>query len=105
MFVLNHVSLDAYLFLRFLRVLGAICLAGVVLLWPILLPLHATGGGESCYEDVLWHRDTRLRILFLGNKIADTTISWQSPIGCLDIRQCRQSQPAVRSRHPGMGLF
>ena len=52
-FVLNHSSLDGYLFLRFLRVLGVICLVGVALLWPILLPLHVTGGAGNHELDAL----------------------------------------------------
>ncbi|ETI23483.1 hypothetical protein G647_05285 [Cladophialophora carrionii CBS 160.54] len=52
-FVLNHSSLDGYLFLRFLRVLGVICLVGIALLWPILLPLHATGGAGNRELDAL----------------------------------------------------
>jgi hypothetical protein len=46
-FVLNHSSLDGYLLLRFLRVLGVIFLVGIALLWPILIPLHATGGAGN----------------------------------------------------------
>lgn len=52
-FVLNHSSIDGYLFLRFLRVLGVICLVGILLLWPILLPLHATGGAGNRELDAL----------------------------------------------------
>jgi len=52
-FLLNHSSLDGYLFLRFLRVLGVICIVGIGLLWPILLPLHATGGGGNEGLDLL----------------------------------------------------
>lgn len=46
-FVLNHSSFDGYLFLRFLRVLGVICMVGIGLLWPTLLPIHATGGAGN----------------------------------------------------------
>lgn len=52
-FVLNHSSLDGYLFLRFLQVLGVICLVGLVLLWPILIPLHVTGGAGNDALDSL----------------------------------------------------
>lgn len=44
-YVLNHSSLDGYLFLRFLKILTVICLVGVCITWPILIPIHATGGG------------------------------------------------------------
>jgi len=42
--ILNNCSLDSYLFLRFLRILSVICLAGGCIAWPILLPIHGTGG-------------------------------------------------------------
>lgn len=43
-FVLNHGSLDGFFFLRFLKVLRNICFFGCLISWPILFPLHATGG-------------------------------------------------------------
>jgi hypothetical protein len=46
-FVLYHQSLDSYLFLRFLRTLIFICVAGACITWPILIPVNATGGGKS----------------------------------------------------------
>ena len=49
--VLDHSSLDAFLFLRFLKVLIVISFVGCLLTWPILLPLHATGGGDSAELD------------------------------------------------------
>ncbi|KAJ5919539.1 hypothetical protein N7454_009374 [Penicillium verhagenii] len=51
--VLHHSSLDGYLFLRFLRVLCAICFTGCVLTWPILFPIHATGGNGNTQLDML----------------------------------------------------
>ncbi|KAL6243345.1 hypothetical protein RBB50_009897 [Rhinocladiella similis] len=51
--VLNHSSFDGYFLLRFLKVLGVICLVGIGLLCPILLPLHATGGGGNQGLDLL----------------------------------------------------
>ncbi|KIV91252.1 hypothetical protein PV10_05812 [Exophiala mesophila] len=52
-FVLNHSSLDGYLFLRFLRVLGVICIVGMLLLWPTLIPIHVTGGAGNKALDSL----------------------------------------------------
>lgn len=50
-YVLNHQSIDGYLFLRFFKLLIIICLVGVCLTWPILFPVNATGGGgESGLE-------------------------------------------------------
>ncbi|KFA72076.1 hypothetical protein S40288_02329 [Stachybotrys chartarum IBT 40288] len=42
--VLNHGSLDGFLFLRYLKVLRTICIAGCCITWPVLFPIHATGG-------------------------------------------------------------
>ncbi|KAF9884927.1 hypothetical protein FE257_000918 [Aspergillus nanangensis] len=51
--VLHHSSMDGYLFLRFLRVLCATCFTGCVITWPVLLPVHATGGGGNTQLDLL----------------------------------------------------
>lgn len=52
-FVLEHSSLDAYLYLRFLRTTIFICFAGVCITWPILFPVNATGGGDASELDKL----------------------------------------------------
>ncbi|CAA9960292.1 integral membrane protein [Pyrenophora teres f. maculata] len=43
-FVLNHHSMDAYLYIRFLKMLTLMAAVGAVITWPILLPVNATGG-------------------------------------------------------------
>ncbi|KAI1453716.1 DUF221-domain-containing protein [Annulohypoxylon moriforme] len=50
-FVLYHQSLDAYLYLRFLRTTIFLCLVGCLFTWPILMPVNATGGGSSTELD------------------------------------------------------
>ncbi|KAI0904619.1 hypothetical protein F4823DRAFT_614422 [Ustulina deusta] len=50
-FLLHHESLDAYLYLRFLRTIIIICVAGCGLTWPVLMPVNATGGGSSTQLD------------------------------------------------------
>ena len=52
-FVLNHQSLDGYLYLRFLKMLTVICLAGACITFPILFPVNATGGGGQKQFDLL----------------------------------------------------
>lgn len=52
-FVLNHASLDGFFFLRFLKVVRNICLGGCLILWPVLFPIHATGGGGLSQLDML----------------------------------------------------
>ncbi|CAI7600379.1 unnamed protein product [Penicillium pancosmium] len=51
--VLHHSSLDGYLFLRFLRVMCATCFTGCLITWPILFPIHATGGNGNGQLDIL----------------------------------------------------
>ncbi|KAI0973415.1 late exocytosis, associated with Golgi transport-domain-containing protein [Xylaria arbuscula] len=50
-FLLYHESLDAYLYLRFLRTIITICVVGCGLTWPVLMPVNATGGGSSTELD------------------------------------------------------
>ncbi|KAI3332718.1 hypothetical protein F4824DRAFT_474832 [Ustulina deusta] len=45
---LQHQSLDAYLFLRFLKILIVVCFVGCCITWPVLFPVNITGGaGQS----------------------------------------------------------
>jgi len=52
-FVLNHHSLDAYLYMRFLKVLTWMAFVGAIITWPILFPVNATGGGGQSGLDIL----------------------------------------------------
>jgi hypothetical protein len=52
-FVLNHGSLDGFFFLRYLKVLRNICIAGCLIVWPIILPINATGGNGQEQLDLL----------------------------------------------------
>lgn len=45
--------MDGYLFLRFLRVLCSIFFIGCLITWPVLLPIHATGGAGNTQLDAL----------------------------------------------------
>ncbi|KAI8961647.1 DUF221-domain-containing protein [Daldinia sp. FL1419] len=49
-YALQHQSLDAYLFLRFLRILVVICFAGCCILWPVLFPVNATGSNQDAVQ-------------------------------------------------------
>lgn len=46
-------SLDSYLFLRFLRICTTICFVGLLMTWPTLFPINATGGGDAEQLDIL----------------------------------------------------
>lgn len=46
-------SLDAFLFLRYIRMTVLISFVGCCISWPILFPINATGGGSSQQLDIL----------------------------------------------------
>lgn len=64
--------MDGYFFLRFLKVLRNICLGGCVIIYPVLFPIHATGGNGQ----------GQLELLTIGNVknpqklLAHVFISW-----------------------------
>ncbi|ANB14423.1 Rsn1p [Sugiyamaella lignohabitans] len=43
--ILRDAGLDGYFFLRYLRLIFFICLVGIILVYPVLLAVNATGGG------------------------------------------------------------
>jgi calcium permeable stress-gated cation channel len=45
--VLQNQSLDAFFFLRFLKMAVVICLVGSAITWPVLVPVYATGGNGA----------------------------------------------------------
>ncbi|KAF7947609.1 hypothetical protein EAE96_008691 [Botrytis aclada] len=52
-YALQHQGLDAYLFLRFLRMTVVIMFVGCCITWPVLFPINATGGGGAKQLDIL----------------------------------------------------
>ena len=52
-YVINHQSLDGYLYLRFLKMLCFICFVGCCITWPVLFPVNATAGGPGKEFDLL----------------------------------------------------
>lgn len=58
-FVLEHSSLDAYLYLRFLKTSVFICFVGAAITWVILFPVNATGGGDESQLDRLGFGNVR----------------------------------------------
>jgi hypothetical protein len=50
-YILNHHSLDAYLFVRFFKIIVFMSFVGCLINWPVLIPVNATGGGgESGFK-------------------------------------------------------
>ncbi|KXT11331.1 hypothetical protein AC579_3090 [Pseudocercospora musae] len=52
-YVLNHHTLDGYLFLRFLKISVVCCIVGCLITWPVLFPVNATGQGGQKQLDLL----------------------------------------------------
>lgn len=52
-YALQHQSLDAYLFLRYLRICCTICFVSMCITWPILFPINITGGGGQKQLEIL----------------------------------------------------
>ncbi|KAM7199921.1 DUF221 domain containing protein [Naviculisporaceae sp. PSN 640] len=61
-YAVQHQSLDAYFYIRFLRIVTIITFVGCLITWPILFPINATGGGGL----------HQLEILTYGNVNPDT---------------------------------
>ncbi|KAI1413423.1 DUF221-domain-containing protein [Hypoxylon sp. FL1857] len=71
-FILHHQSLDAYLYLRFLRTTIFICFVGCCITWPILMPVNATGGGSSTELDKIGIGNIKKKDRFYAHAI----IAW-----------------------------
>jgi len=76
-YALKHQSLDSYLFLRFLRICATICLIGLVMTWPILFPVNATGGGNAGQLDVLSYSNIDVTVPSGVNRLyAHALLGW-----------------------------
>lgn len=74
-YALQHQSLDAYLFLRFLRVCTTICFVSLLITWPVLFPVNATGGGGQSELEILSY--SNIDIEKQKNRLyAHTFIGW-----------------------------
>lgn len=56
-YILDHGSIDGFFFIRFLKVIRNICIAGCIIIWPVLFPINITGDNNA----------GGLSILTLGN--------------------------------------
>jgi len=50
---LQHQSLDAYLYLRYMRMMVVLTFVGCCITWPVLFPINITGGGGQGQLDML----------------------------------------------------
>lgn len=72
-YVLNHHSLDGYLYLRFFKLIIFICFIGCLITWPVLFPVNATGDGNQSQFNILSFSNVPNQ----GNRYyAHTFISW-----------------------------
>lgn len=83
-YVLQHHSMDAYLLLRFLKLITMICFIGCCITFPVLWPVNATGGAGNEQFDML----NISNVSTFGRYFAHCFISWifvgecVFPIGC-----------------------
>ncbi|KAK6222961.1 DUF221 domain-containing protein [Colletotrichum tabaci] len=76
-YALKHQSLDSYLFLRFLRICATICLVGLIMTWPVLFPVNATGGGTAQQLDILTYSNIDVTVSSGLNRLyAHALIGW-----------------------------
>lgn len=73
-YVLQHHSMDAYLMLRFLKLISMICFVGVCLTFPVLLPVNGTGGAGKKQLDIL--SMSNIAKEGYGRYFAHTFIAW-----------------------------
>ncbi|KAF2020156.1 DUF221-domain-containing protein [Aaosphaeria arxii CBS 175.79] len=52
-YILDHSSIDGYLFVRYFKLMVIISLLGCLITWPILFPINATGGAGNKQLDLL----------------------------------------------------
>jgi hypothetical protein len=74
-YALQHQSIDAYLFLRYLRVCTGICFVSLCITWPVLFPVNATGGrGKEQLEAISY---SNIDIEKSTNRLyAHTFVAW-----------------------------
>ncbi|KAM5450192.1 hypothetical protein MaudCBS49596_004567 [Microsporum audouinii] len=84
--VLRHSSLDGYFFLRFLKKMSLLCFIGCCITWPILMPVHITGGAGNTQLDLL----TFSNVVDPKRYYAHTIVSWIF-FGAVFLMVCRES--------------
>ncbi|KAI0506830.1 hypothetical protein F5B22DRAFT_432230 [Xylaria bambusicola] len=72
---LQHQSLDAYLFLRFMKILIVICFVGCCITWPVLFPVNITGGGGQVQLNLLSYSNVNKDTQY-NRYYAHTFIAW-----------------------------
>ncbi|KAH7130260.1 hypothetical protein B0J11DRAFT_522759 [Dendryphion nanum] len=52
-YILDHSSIDGFLFVRYFKLVVVISVLGMLITWPILFPINATGGAGNQQLDIL----------------------------------------------------
>ncbi|CEI68570.1 hypothetical protein FVEN_g5283 [Fusarium venenatum] len=76
-YALQHQSLDAYLFIRFLRICCTICFVSLCITWPVLFPVNATGGNGKTELELLSYSNINIQSSKERNRLyAHCFIAW-----------------------------
>lgn len=106
-YVLQHHSMDAYLLLRYLKLISLIMFIGCFITWPVLFSVNATGGGDGTQLDKL--SISNIAENTYGRYFAHCFISWifvsfvffmitREHIFYINLRQAYLFSPAYASR-------
>lgn len=74
-YILNHHSLDAFLFVRFWKLLALLCLVAWPITWIILMPVYGTAsGGQKQFDKISF---SNINSSVDGNRLyAVTFVAW-----------------------------
>jgi hypothetical protein len=106
-YILEHQSIDGYLFVRFFKILVVITGLGCLITWPVIFPVNATGGAGNQQLDILsmsnvapdrpnrYYAHALMSVLFLG--IVMIIIARES-FYAVNLRQAYRRSPWGASR-------
>lgn len=76
-YALQHQGLDAYLFLRYLRMCCVMTFVCLCITWPVLFPVNATGGNGQSQLEILSYSNIKIQDSTQRNRLyAHTFIGW-----------------------------
>lgn len=71
-YILQHHSLDAYLFIRYLKLITVLCFVGCCITWPVLFPVNATGGNGYTQFEILTMTNVKNKARYFAHAV----IAW-----------------------------
>lgn len=104
-YVLQHHSLDAYLLLRYMKLMVVMCFVGCCITWPILFPINATGGAGKTQFNLLSMSNVNNKARYFAHAI----VGWiffgfifylvtRESIFYINLRQAYAFSPAYANR-------